>query len=331
MRKTFLLCLFLSLCSPIYSREFPFIGRLNTDRVNLRIGPDINTPVIRTLEQGTILFVTGKVTEWFSVRLPEDVPLYIYRRLVSIQNGIARVDRDNINIRTGPGTNFLIIGRAKKTDTFSIIKIEDEWVRVKPSDELIGWIFGEFVKYEMEVEEHLKKIKLEQEVKDLFKQAEEMFNTTFKEGYDLKQIDVETIKNRYQPILSDKYPDGIWKQNARQRILELKLKLARKQYLEAKRKFEEKTRKLSGQREIPPPIATGIIDDLGMIFRRPGTHKLINEEGRLQYFLRSQKLNLNEYIYIPVAIWGNIESVQGWRTQVITVEKIKPLKEIQEE
>lgn len=329
MKKSILLLLLLLIPFSLYSEEFPFIGKLNADRVNLRSGPDINTPVIRTLEVGKLFIVKGKTANWFCVNIPDDIPLYIYKKLTDIQENVAKTKKDNINVRTGPSTRSPVVGNAKKGDTFQIISIGEEWLKVKPTDAFSGYIFGDYITYEMDIETYRKQMQIKKEAQALLEQTEKIYDKESKK--DIQQMNIEDLVDRYKNLLSDKYPDGVWKQKARKRLFELKLKSARKEYIEAKTKLEEKILELSGTKKekIPPPIATGVIDDLGMIFRRPGTHKLIDEKGQIQYFLKSNNLNLNRYTHIPVALWGEIKEAQGWKTQVIVVENIRALKELQ--
>ncbi|MBI3991428.1 MAG: hypothetical protein HY350_04680 [Candidatus Omnitrophica bacterium] len=92
--------------------------------------------------------------------------------------------------------------------------------------------------------------------------------------------------------------------------------------------LEEKVARLASPPEenLPPPAAAGIIEDLGGIINRPAAHKLIID-GKMAYYLKSQAVDLNKFIYQKVLIWGQISQPEKNLLPVITVEKIKPAVE----
>jgi uncharacterized protein YgiM (DUF1202 family) len=45
-----------------------------------------------------------------------------------------------VNIRSGPGTNFKLIGKADYGVVFTTLKQESGWAKVKHENGLVGWI-----------------------------------------------------------------------------------------------------------------------------------------------------------------------------------------------
>ncbi|MBP2077476.1 N-acetylmuramoyl-L-alanine amidase [Oceanobacillus polygoni] len=54
------------------------------------------------------------------------------------------INASNLNVRSGPGTDYESIGRVDTGQTFSVIEQEDDWVEIKLENET-GWIKLEFV------------------------------------------------------------------------------------------------------------------------------------------------------------------------------------------
>ena len=67
----------------------------------------------------------------------------------------------------------------------------------------------------------------------------------------------------------------------------------------------------------------GIIDELGKIFKRRGTHKLLDAKNKkVLYYLKSTKIDLNDYVYDKVQIKGQLLNTKGSTYPVIVVEQI---------
>jgi hypothetical protein len=98
--------------------------------------------------------------------------------------------------------------------------------------------------------------------------------------------------------------------------------------------------KLSEKKFIPPPLrpsaslspraqarqgrikTMGVIDDLGKIFNRQGTHKLIKDK-KILYYLKSDGIDLGDYIYQKVCVIGCLTKPKNSPYPVINVEQIE--------
>ena len=79
----------------------------------------------------------------------------------------------------------------------------------------------------------------------------------------------------------------------------------------------------------PPPLpqkpkveVQGTVDDLGNIINRPGRHKLVRGK-KILYYLKSENIDLNCYVYQKVWVIGETEDLEGFPYPVINVEEIK--------
>ncbi|MBI3271834.1 MAG: hypothetical protein HYZ53_22775 [Planctomycetes bacterium] len=88
---------------------------------------------------------------------------------------------------------------------------------------------------------------------------------------------------------------------------------------------------LAGQRKpagAPKPQfdGQGWLDGMGKVINRPGSHKLI-KGGKTLFYLRSYKLNLNDYLGKLVGVRGKMTEAPGWGPKVIEVEELEVLGE----
>ncbi|MCF6092768.1 SH3 domain-containing protein [Microaerobacter geothermalis] len=49
---------------------------------------------------------------------------------------------DNLNVRTGPGFNFPVLGRIQKGESYSLLEEQDQWVQIEWAEDKIGWVAG---------------------------------------------------------------------------------------------------------------------------------------------------------------------------------------------
>ena len=114
------------------------------EKVNLRKGPSTRYPIIWELGQGFPLKVVGSQGSWLKVSDFENDVGWIYRNLVSKKpHLIVKVNKNSkkqINIRSGPGTNYKIVGKAQYGVVFETLQRENGWVKVRHETGLTGWV-----------------------------------------------------------------------------------------------------------------------------------------------------------------------------------------------
>ena len=60
--------------------------------------------------------------------------------------GVVITRHDSLNIRSGPGTSYSIIGKAEKNSTLTIREATGEWYHVQLSDGTVGYAFSQYLK-----------------------------------------------------------------------------------------------------------------------------------------------------------------------------------------
>ena len=114
------------------------------EKVNLRKGPSTQDPIIWELGKGFPLKVIGSKGKWLKVSDFESDVGWVYKNLVSRKPHLVvktnRNSRVRVNIRSGPGTKYKIVGKAEYGVVFATLERGDGWVKVKHEKGLTGWI-----------------------------------------------------------------------------------------------------------------------------------------------------------------------------------------------
>ena len=144
----FILPLFAHAAPPVPSSQFPFMGRVISDHVNIRAGQSNNFESLGVARKGDDLIVIGKQYSWYKVRLPEGSSLFVkmdYVKLLAID--LAQVTADRVNIRARASTSAAIVGQLVRGDQFFIKENRNDWLLIRPLAKASGWIREEFLEF----------------------------------------------------------------------------------------------------------------------------------------------------------------------------------------
>ncbi len=107
--------------------------------VNMRSGPGTGSQVLWELEQGYPLQVLQRKGSWLKVKDFENDKGWVARALTG-HTPHHIVKSRTANIRSGPGTNFHIVGKAERYDLMRTRGARQGWVHVESSNGIKGWI-----------------------------------------------------------------------------------------------------------------------------------------------------------------------------------------------
>jgi len=114
------------------------------DNVNLRSGPGTKYQVKWEYGKGFPLKVHTKKGDWVKVSDFENDSGWIYKPLLSSKGHmIVKVFKNQnkrINIRSGPGTSYSVVGKAYYGVVFETLEQKQGWAKVRHETGLIGWI-----------------------------------------------------------------------------------------------------------------------------------------------------------------------------------------------
>lgn len=107
--------------------------------LNMREGPGTNRTVLWELKRGYPLLITERKGRWIKVRDFEGDTGWVARSLTG--NTPHHVVKSRVaNIRSGPGTQHRIVGKAEYGELLRTRQKRADWVRVEREEGVGGWI-----------------------------------------------------------------------------------------------------------------------------------------------------------------------------------------------
>ena len=135
-----LIIIFSFFSSPVLAE----MGSINGEKVQLRSGPGTKYSVKWEYGNGLPLKILSKKGNWIKVKDFENDSGWVYKKYVdSTPHMIVKVNKGKkrkINIRSGPGTNYKIVGKAYYGVVFETLTQKKGWAKVKHESGLTGWI-----------------------------------------------------------------------------------------------------------------------------------------------------------------------------------------------
>ncbi len=139
-------------------QDLPFLGEINANNINLRSDATVSSKAIATLNQGERIDVVADSYEWYKIRLPSEVSVYLkgsFVDCVKYQEGgpelnkntclQAKVLNSRVNIRVSPDESAAIVGIANENE---IVKVKGEtkgWYKIEPTQNSFAWVHKKFI------------------------------------------------------------------------------------------------------------------------------------------------------------------------------------------
>lgn len=137
----------------------PFIGEINSNNINLRSDATTSAYLIGILNKGEQVEVLQESYDWYKIRLPKIVSVYLKASLASCINyaqaqapGVTsescltlKVLKDRVNIRAGASETSPILGIADQNEVINVRAQEGSWYKIEPIANSFGWVYKKFV------------------------------------------------------------------------------------------------------------------------------------------------------------------------------------------
>ena len=111
---------------------------ITSGTLNIRSGPGTNYSVIGSLNKGAAVTITGSTGSWFSISINGKTGYvsYSYIRLSSSapatsKTGTVNVSSGTLNVRSGPGTGYSVVGSLKKGNQVTITGTAGSWYQIQ--------------------------------------------------------------------------------------------------------------------------------------------------------------------------------------------------------
>lgn len=124
--------------------------RVETDILNVRLGPGLSHDVMTQAKENDRLFLLGEENKWYKVRLSDDQVGWVASWLVSsgeITQGdsrFAKVTGEAVNIRQFSNTDSDILGTVYKDAELQILYQDGDWYQILYMGR-VAWIHGDYI------------------------------------------------------------------------------------------------------------------------------------------------------------------------------------------
>ena len=120
-------------------------------RINVRGQPTTGSEVVTQLKQGEKITVLEEIThtkpakdepaKWLRIALPANTPVWTSAHFIT--NGTVAVPR--LNVRSGPGENFSVIGRVPKGTAVKELRKNGDWLEIEAPVNTYAFIAADLV------------------------------------------------------------------------------------------------------------------------------------------------------------------------------------------
>ncbi|MFG6494476.1 SH3 domain-containing protein [Fictibacillus sp. UD] len=139
-------------------------GTVTATYLNFRTSGNLNAPIIGSLKNGTTVRIISESGSWMSIQTSDGKKGWVSSQYISINSGSSPVVSspkpkppaappasvlkkvvvmaDGVNIRQGPSTSYLIVGKVNQGDEFAYIQSKNDWVQLKLPNGNSAWVAG---------------------------------------------------------------------------------------------------------------------------------------------------------------------------------------------
>ena len=117
------------------------------NNVNVRAQAHINSEVVFHLQKGDAVTVISEVTlphpkedepsRWVQIALPASTPVWISGKFIDTNGNVAPA---KLNVRSGPGENYSVVGVLHKGDAVSVIHTKEGWTQIQAPTNAFGFV-----------------------------------------------------------------------------------------------------------------------------------------------------------------------------------------------
>ena len=123
--------------------------------VNIRAQSHINSEVITKLNYGDTVTVLDEVvlkstkpdepSHWARVTLPPGTHVWVNSAFIDSTNNV--VTAKKLNVRSGPGQNYSVIGMLQKGDAIKAAEMKGEWTKIAAPTNAFGFVAAHMLKH----------------------------------------------------------------------------------------------------------------------------------------------------------------------------------------
>jgi len=134
-------------CVSARAEDASFTGVVNSDNINVRADSTVTSAVICALDKSSKVEVVSELYGWYKIRLPDSAPSYIKKDFLEYnpKSVSAKITHNHVNIRSGPGESYWIVGILDRDRLVNILGEDQGWCRIMPVHDSYAWINKKFI------------------------------------------------------------------------------------------------------------------------------------------------------------------------------------------
>ncbi len=131
----------------------PEPGVAKQNNVNVRGQAAINSEVIAHLQKNQPITLLEEITlkkakqdepsRWYRIALPTNVGVWVHSSFVDADAKTVKPRR--LNVRTGPGENYSVVGRLEQGAVVNPIETKNSWLKIEPPTNSFGFVAAHLV------------------------------------------------------------------------------------------------------------------------------------------------------------------------------------------
>lgn len=141
MKKLLFLGLFLLLAAPSLAEMISITHQPAELRDRAMVA---GSTIIRKLPRYTPLEVINTSADYYQVKDATGTTGYIHKSLTGKSKAVV-VTANICNVRSGAGTEFDIVFKARNGDRYKVLTQEQEWIQIRNENGQTGWIWQNLV------------------------------------------------------------------------------------------------------------------------------------------------------------------------------------------
>lgn len=128
-------------------------AKIKYDGINLRKGPSQEYMTIKTLNQNDSVNILKSENSWYNISTKDGLEGWIYSDYIvkgelQEKNLQATVVKETVNVRTGASPQYSYITKIIKNDMVNIVDKNNNWYKVKLSNNQEGWVEESDISFE---------------------------------------------------------------------------------------------------------------------------------------------------------------------------------------
>lgn len=333
---------------------YPCNGQVVSNGVNLRQAPDTTSgTIVLIMFKGDKLRVLGQQTDWYTVELPTDRPLWVHKDFVRRGTGDAGEIRGTaVNVRDGAGDKFKQLGLVGTGRKVRIIGEQGDWVNINYVSSDRGYVNVRYVQLTgqggmtstttatTETDTPKPPVAGGEETGVLvdFKKAEALYETEVNKA-SIDNWKLDDAEKLYRQVTA-KSTDALIKKTAEGRLAFIEMvkqaqaSMVNPEEYRKKRdaveaqideEFRKKRADILARKPSPAYLATGRVEKLASSWLKPANYKLM-EGSKIVYLLYSDKQKLELYEGRYVGIIGEVDRAIKYDIPTVRVQSVDVLE-----